>query len=294
MRLDSALRDLNVFSSRNKAKEAILRGEVLYDGRLFDRPAIEITRQGGELFFQDRVFDITLLRTEPYFVSRAGYKLAGFLLDYANGVLQDLEAFIRDFMTTKINETLLNATDIIHALRSLQIDECMDSNALDVGVGTGGFSEVLLACGARHITCVDVGDKLSDKLRADSRISYFGNCDIRDFARDFIENPHQKSAFDVIVCDVSFISLTSIVDVLSCFNARTLILLFKPQFEVGRAVKRNKKGVISDKDSIVHSLCSFSEILRPTHNLLFTTSHILGKEGNVEIFILATRKNPPK
>lgn len=292
MRLDSVLRDLNIFSSRNKAKEAILRGEVLYDGKLFDRPTLKITKQDDTFFFQNEVFDTQLLRIEPYFVSRAGYKLAGFLIDYNNATLQDLESFAKDFAKTDTQDMLISATDIIHTLQSLQIDELIGAKVLDVGVGTGGFSEVLLQCGVNHIFCVDVGDKLSAKLREDSRISYFKNCDIRDFAKKCIDKSFYVPApFDIIVCDVSFISLTAFIDLLVSLDARKLILLFKPQFEVGRSVKRNNKGVLSDNNAIIHSLRAFGKILSPTHNLLFTKSHILGKEGNVEIFILATRKH---
>lgn len=291
MRLDSALRELNVFSSRNKAKEAILRGEVLYNDKLLDRPTLEVTKQEGVFFLQDKIFDTKLLCVEPYLISRAGYKLAGFLLDYKNGVLQGLEEFIKDFIQTNTKDTLWSATDIIKTLQSLQINELINANVLDVGVGTGGFSEVLLQCGVNHITCVDVGDKLSQKLRTDSRISFFGGCDIRDFVRNFARTPNIHKSFDMIVCDVSFISLKNIIDSLLCCNANTLVLLFKPQFEVGRNAKRNKKGVLGDKSAIAQSLRAFSEILHSTHNLLFAKSHILGKEGNVEIFILATRKH---
>lgn len=290
MRLDSALRELHIFSSRNKAKEAILRGEVLYNDALLDKPSIEVTKDKGIFFLHNEIFDMRFLCVEPHFVSRAGYKLAGFLLDYKNGVLQDLEKFIKDFLKPQAKDTLCSPTDIIKSLQSLQIDELVGANALDVGVGTGGFSEVLLQCGANHIVCVDVGDKLSKKLRIDSRISFFGNCDVRDFAENCVDTS-LFATFDIVVCDVSFISLKLIVDSLLHFKAEKLILLFKPQFEVGRNVKRNKKGVLNDKNQIVESLRVFSEILSVTHHLAFAKSRILGKEGNVEIFILATRKH---
>ena len=288
MRLDSALRELRIFSSRQKAKEAILRGEVFYKDALLDKPSMEISKQDGAFILQNEVFDAQFLRTQPYFVSRAGYKLAGFLLDYKNGALQNLEEFISGFDNTE-SASARSASEIMQCLQHLKIKELVGANVLDVGVGSGGFSEVLLQCGAGHITCVDVGDKLSQKLRADSRVSYFASCDIRDFAkrRSKEASAFVTSVFDIIVCDVSFISLEVIIDCLLGFSAKMLILLFKPQFEVGKNTKRNKKGVLKDTNASLDSLKHFSAMLESTHNLAFAKSHILGKEGNVEIFILA-------
>ncbi|MCI6218018.1 MAG: TlyA family RNA methyltransferase [Helicobacter sp.] len=157
--------------------------------------------------------------------------------------------------------------------------------ALDIGSSTGGFTQVLLQRGVSHIVCVDVGDKqLHKTLRKDSRICLFENCDIRDFAKTC------KESFGLIVCDVSFISLFVILPSLLSLDSPTLLLLFKPQFEAGRQAKRNKKGVLQDHKLIQDKLSLFVHCLEKTHLVSIHKSQILGKEGNVEFFILAHRK----
>jgi 23S rRNA (cytidine1920-2'-O)/16S rRNA (cytidine1409-2'-O)-methyltransferase len=99
-----------------------------------------------------------------------------------------------------------------------------------VGSSTGGFTQVLLEHGAAHVDAVDVGtDQLHDILRSDPRVTSYEQTDIRDFVPNIPK-------YDIIVCDASFISLVDIIDaILDCASDEThIILLFKPQFEVGR------------------------------------------------------------
>lgn len=156
---------------------------------------------------------------------------------------------------------------------------CADKKILDVGSSTGGFAQVLLAQGAAQVVCVDVGcNQLDVSLRNHSKILLFEECDIRDFS--FGEK------FDLLVCDVSFISLSKIIDFLCAFSEE-MILLFKPQFEVGIGVKRNKKGVIIDKEAIQRRIDEFSSELRDKslHIYNIEKSLLKGKEGNEEFFI---------
>ena len=112
---------------------------------------------------------------------------------------------------------------------------------LDVGASTGGFTEVLLARGAAHVFAVDVGTKqLVPALRADARVTSLEQTDIRELA------PVQS--VDLIVIDVSFVSLADIVGALPAWGARNIVALIKPQFEVPRNIAAAAHGVIkSDK-----------------------------------------------
>ena len=122
---------------------------------------------------------------------------------------------------------------------------------LDVGASTGGFTQALIGRGAKRVIALDVGtSQLHESLRNDARIISRENTDIRK--ADFEE------AFDLIVVDVSFISLRKIVpDLRRISNKNTqLILLFKPQFEVGKEHLR-KTGVPKDEKITKRALDDF-------------------------------------
>lgn len=164
----------------------------------------------------------------------------------------------------------------------------MWASAIDVGAARGGFSEVLLRYGVESICCVDVGrNQLHSKIATDSRVEVFEQCDIRSFTRRYARR------FDIAVCDVSFISLGQIIDDL-CKLSDELIILCKPQFEVGRAIKRNKRGVVQDMGAVHLALerCVESIRQRGFSVRAVAESILKGKEGNAEFFIYASRANP--
>jgi len=149
--------------------------------------------------------------------------------------------------------------------------------ALDIGSSTGGFSEVLLKYGAKKVVAVDVGsNQFHESLRNNAKIELFENQDIRTFEY------HQK--FDLIVSDVSFISLRLILDKIAQLALKDVVLLFKPQFEVGIKAKRNKKGVVVDEKEIEKALNSFLDFAKAKGFTLITKmpAIISGKEGNKE------------
>ncbi|GAA8084050.1 TlyA family rRNA (cytidine-2'-O)-methyltransferase [Helicobacter pylori] len=150
---------------------------------------------------------------------------------------------------------------------------------LDVGASKGGFSEVALLKGAKKVLCVDVGKmQLDENLRNDTRIECYEECDIRGF-----KTPEK---IDLVLCDVSFISLYCILEAILPLSDEFLAL-FKPQFEVGRATKRNKKGVVVDKEAILNALENFKNHLKTKdfQILKIQESLVKGKNGNVEFFI---------
>ena len=150
-------------------------------------------------------------------------------------------------------------------------------DALDIGSSTGGFSEVLLMNDIQSVTSVDVGSsQLHEKIRSDARITSVENQDIRTFKSD--------RKFDLITCDVSFISLHHILDAIDRLSKKHIILLFKPQFEVGKDVKRDKNGVVTDLKAIQKMRIKFEDscMLRGWEKILMEESSIKGKDGNTE------------
>ncbi len=154
-----------------------------------------------------------------------------------------------------------------------------DRKALDIGSSTGGFTEVLLEYGASSVDCVDVGsDQLHKIIRNDPRIQVYEQTDIRKF--------DTQNKYEVIVSDVSFISLIHIlphIDRLADGQC-DIILLFKPQFEVGKDAKRNKKGVVTDETAIAAAKEKLEQAAAKLDWRLQrkVKSTISGKEGNLE------------
>ena len=152
-----------------------------------------------------------------------------------------------------------------------------DKTALDIGSSTGGFTQVLLERGVKEVSCVDVGhDQLHHSLRTDERVNVYEGCDIRKFTSDRL--------FDLVVSDVAFISLLYILDDVERLACKDIILLFKPQFEVGREVKRDKNGVVQDKKAIAAAMQKFEDAcaLKGWRLEKKAPSSLSGKEGNLE------------
>jgi 23S rRNA (cytidine1920-2'-O)/16S rRNA (cytidine1409-2'-O)-methyltransferase len=157
---------------------------------------------------------------------------------------------------------------------------------LDVGASTGGFTEVLLARGARRVYAVDVGrGQLHARLRERGEVISFEETDIRTLEPARLPDPP-----DLAVADVSFISLKLILPALDRLLRRPaeLVALIKPQFEAGR--KHLKKGVV--RDAAVHAavcadIAAFAASLQwnPAGTI---PSPIQGGEGNRE-FLLGAR-----
>lgn len=164
-------------------------------------------------------------------------------------------------------------------LQELKNFDLKDKNALDIGSSTGGFTQILLENEIKKVTCVDVGtNQLHERIKYNDKINFFENTDIRNFESDKI--------FDIVTCDVSFISILNIIDAINTLASKDIIILFKPQFEVGTNVKRDKKGIVKDNNAIQKARDNF---LNKTNILNWTLkysniSKLQGKDGNVEEF----------
>jgi 23S rRNA (cytidine1920-2'-O)/16S rRNA (cytidine1409-2'-O)-methyltransferase len=158
---------------------------------------------------------------------------------------------------------------------------------LDVGASTGGFTEVLLANGASLVFSIDVGrEQLHPSLRGHPKIVSMEETDIRSF-----EGKRLPMRPDVVVIDVSFISLKAVLPVALSLAAAPmqLLALIKPQFEASR--KHSKRGII--RNAMVHQeicddIAAFVASLGCTGITIFP-SPITGGDGNVEFFIGANR-----
>ncbi|TET90860.1 MAG: TlyA family RNA methyltransferase [Sulfurovum sp.] len=159
--------------------------------------------------------------------------------------------------------------------------------ALDIGSSTGGFAQILLENGVASLSCVDVGkNQLHISLRSEERLSLHEETDIRDF--------EVEEAFELVTCDVSFISILQItndIDRLAKVGA-DIIILYKPQFEVGKDVKRDSKGVVQDADAIARKKEAFeAEAKKLGWELKYQAlSKVAGKEGNQEYLFHFVKK----
>jgi 23S rRNA (cytidine1920-2'-O)/16S rRNA (cytidine1409-2'-O)-methyltransferase len=158
---------------------------------------------------------------------------------------------------------------------------------LDVGASTGGFTEVLLANGAAMVFSIDVGrEQLHPSLRGHVRIVSMEETDIRAF-----EGKRLPVRPDIVVIDVSFISLKAVLPVALSLAAAPmhLLALIKPQFEAAR--KHSKRGII--RNAMVHQeicddIAGFAAQLGCTDIRVFPSS-ISGGDGNIEFFLGARR-----
>ena len=175
------------------------------------------------------------------------------------------------------------------ALEAFQVSVA-DRVAMDVGASTGGFSHVLLLGGVKKIFAVDVGQNQMDwKIRSDSRVVVKEKINARHLTFDEIG---QK--VDLIVVDVSFISLEKILPALIQFSLKNTdwITLVKPQFEVGKG-KLGKGGIVTSPEvheDVLAKVIQFGSMI----NLVavkWIESPITGTEGNKE-FLVHWKCNP--
>jgi 23S rRNA (cytidine1920-2'-O)/16S rRNA (cytidine1409-2'-O)-methyltransferase len=162
-------------------------------------------------------------------------------------------------------------------------------DALDVGASTGGFTEVLLAAGARSVTALDVGKaQLHESLRADPRVDSVERTNFRIMDPGSLE----KSPFSIVVADLSFISLCAVAANLAAVSRDEgdLILLVKPQFEAGKG-EVGGGGVVRRQETrarVVDEVCEcLGKAGLGARGII--RSPIEGRDGNVE-YLLWLRK----
>lgn len=165
---------------------------------------------------------------------------------------------------------------------------------LDVGSSTGGFTQYALLHGAAKVIAVDVGtNQMHPSLRDDARIELHEKTDIRDFARP-------STPIDIVVADVSFISLRDILPYVSRLTGQNTIfaVMVKPQFEAGYADAKHK-GVVRNDRMRRDILRDFEAWAMQSFKITTKCdSEVAGSKGNVERFYLLRRlpkaSLPPK
>ncbi|MGH3499060.1 MAG: TlyA family RNA methyltransferase [Nocardioidaceae bacterium] len=162
---------------------------------------------------------------------------------------------------------------------------------LDAGASTGGFTDVLLRAGARQVAAVDVGyGQLAWSLRADARVAVHDRTNVRDLTLEVIGGP-----VDLVVADLSFISLTLVLPALTQVTLPDgdLVLMVKPQFEVGRE-RLGRGGVVRDPQLRRESVVTVAEAGWSSGwgTRAVAASPLPGPSGNVEYFVWMRRDAP--
>jgi 23S rRNA (cytidine1920-2'-O)/16S rRNA (cytidine1409-2'-O)-methyltransferase len=195
--------------------------------------------------------------SSPDYVSRGGHKLAGAL-------------------------ELFRADGLVLAAR----------RALDAGASTGGFTDVLLRHDVAEVVAVDVGyGQLAWSLRQDPRVRILDRTNVRDLTPEAVGGP-----VDVVVADLSFISLTTVLPALVSIvvDDADLLLMVKPQFEVGKD-RLGKGGVVREPELRVLAVQLVAEAAtRLGYGCRgICASPLPGPAGNVEYFVWLRRDAEP-
>lgn len=163
--------------------------------------------------------------------------------------------------------------------------------ALDIGISTGGFTDCLLRRGVVRVVGVDVGhDQLAPQLKNDPRVLLFEGVNARDLSQTPLKEAIGGGKFDLIVADVSFISLTLVLPEMVQYLKETghILALVKPQFEVGRE-GLGKKGIVKNPElyigveNKIRQACAANALVVED----YFESSIEGSDGNREFFVFA-------
>jgi 23S rRNA (cytidine1920-2'-O)/16S rRNA (cytidine1409-2'-O)-methyltransferase len=249
-RLDLLLIERQLYPSRQLAQRSILAGEVKVNGAVVDKVGTTVATD-AEISVKER----------SRFVSRGGEKLAGALTSF----------------------------DVRVAGRV-----CMDA-----GISTGGFTDCLLQAGAERVYGIDVGYGQVDwKIRTDDRVILRERTNIRHltptelYGEPDLDGVYPVALPDLCVVDVSFISIAKILPALATLLAppQELILLVKPQFEVGRE-RVGKNGVVRDGAARIDAIRTVLTAANTLgwHGRGLVTSPITGPAGNIEYLLWLDR-----
>jgi 23S rRNA (cytidine1920-2'-O)/16S rRNA (cytidine1409-2'-O)-methyltransferase len=164
-----------------------------------------------------------------------------------------------------------------------------DLNCLDVGQSTGGFTDALLQQGARRVVGIDVGrSQLSASLASNDRVQSYEGLNARDVSGSTFEQEEPAASFDLIVADLSFISLTLVLPTIAAYLAPNgqALLLVKPQFEL-QPVDIGKSGLVKSEaayprvEQRIREACTALSLQVAD----YFASPINGGDGNREFFV---------
>ena len=159
---------------------------------------------------------------------------------------------------------------------------------LDVGQSTGGFTDCLLQRGSAAVLGVDVGhDQLHPRVREDVRVTALEGVHVRDLAQSPAVRSWCANGLDLVVADLSFISITKILPALVELNPTRSLLLIKPQFEAGPK-HLNRRGVITDPAvwDVVRGQLTAAFVQHQFTVADYFACDVKGQDGNQEFFAL--------
>ncbi|WP_402466232.1 TlyA family RNA methyltransferase [Isoptericola aurantiacus] len=240
--------------SRKHAAALVAAGRVRTDDDVVAKPSLAVA--------PGAVLTVAPDPDDPGYASRAGGKLAG--------ALDALAA---------------------HAQGHVVTDGVPGARCLDLGASTGGFTDVLLRRGAARVTALDVGHgQLTEELRADARVHVVEGFNVRALTAGDLPWPP-----DLVVGDLSFISLRLVVPPVAAVVApgTPVLLLVKPQFEVGRE-RLGSGGVVRDRALHVRSVVDVATAAAAVGLRVraVVPSPLPGPSGNREYFCWFVRESP--
>ncbi|HYL92372.1 MAG TPA: TlyA family RNA methyltransferase [Alphaproteobacteria bacterium] len=248
VRLDKLLVERGMFPSRERAQAMVLAGRVLVNGQKVEKSGANVESEA----------DIRLLGDDLKYVGRGGLKLEAALQHWAI---------------------------------DLTGRACMD-----VGASTGGFTDCMLQHGAAEVIAIDTGyGQIAASLRSDPRVRLLERTNARYLTVDQLQQAGASAGITFIAVDVSFISVTLVLPAVlsaalafSSAEKREVVVLIKPQFEVGRALV-GKGGIVRDEKARQDAVKKVSRAveLLGGRGLRVIDSPILGMEGNQEFLLHA-------
>ena len=248
VRIDKLLVERGLVPSRERAQAMVLSGRVMVDGQKIEKAGAGV----------DSEAEVRFLGEDLKYVGRGGLKLEAAL---------------------------------VHWKIDLTGRKCMD-----VGASTGGFTDCMLQSGAAEVTAVDTGyGQIAMRLRSDPRVKLLEKTNARYLTSEKLPQSGWATPISFIAIDVSFISVTLVLPAVleSAFvpaaaMQREIVVLIKPQFEVGRA-QVGKGGIVKDEQARQNAILKVTQVvadLRGQH-IEVIDSPILGMEGNKEFLLHA-------
>lgn len=248
VRIDKLLVERGVAASRERAQAMVLAGRVLVNSQKIEKAGASV----------DQDAEIRLLGEDLKYVGRGGLKLEA-------------------------------------ALERWKID-LTGRTCLDIGASTGGFTDCMLHHGASTVIAVDTGyGQIAQRLRSDARVKLLERTNARYLTAEGLREAGAGGAITFIAIDVSFISVTLILPTVlqSAFThpapaQRELVVLVKPQFEVGRKLV-GKGGIVRSEQAQQDAVERVQQAVARLggSNLEVAESPILGMEGNREFLLHA-------
>ena len=195
------------------------------------------------------IFNISKTKAQKY-IREGIVKIDDKIITKPGYILKDEEKYNIEIIEEKNRYIYVSqgALKLKKAVKEFNLEGILKDNiCIDIGSSTGGFTEILLENGVKKVYSIDVGtSQLDEKLKKNNKVISIENTDFRNIQIDK-DNKFQTDNIDTIVGDLSFISLKKIIDKIVEISPENIILLIKPQFEVGEDIARKYNGFIDDK-----------------------------------------------